>query len=141
MSIATAITILTLTPLLADGHTAGDASAGEKAFRACQACHLVVNEDGEILAGKNAKTGPNLFGAVGAPAGAVPGFGYSLALKSAGQAGLVWDAESFAAYTQDPTGFLRTYLGNDTARSKMTYKVRTTDDAANLYAFLESLSQ
>ena len=43
-------------PALAQDLT-GDAAAGEKVFAKCQTCHSVVNEAGEKLAGKGAKTG------------------------------------------------------------------------------------
>ena len=48
---------------LADGHSAsGDASAGEVAFnKKCVACHVVVTDAGEKLAGRNSKSGPNLY--------------------------------------------------------------------------------
>ena len=49
-------------PAFADGHASGDVAAGEKAFRQCVSCHVVVNDAGETLAGKKAKTGPNLYG-------------------------------------------------------------------------------
>ena len=54
-------------PVYAGGHltASGDAEAGEKAFRQCISCHVVVNDEGETLAGKKAKVGPNLFGIVG----------------------------------------------------------------------------
>ena len=46
---------------LADDHSAsGDASAGEVAFnKQCVACHVVVTDAGEKLAGRNSKSGPN----------------------------------------------------------------------------------
>lgn len=118
----------------------GDAAAGEKAFGACQACHVVVNADGETLAGKRAKTGPNLYGIIGEPAGDVEGFRFSKSMKEAGEKGLTWDEKSFVAYVQDPTGFLRDYLDDKHARAKMAFKVRNEEDAVNLYAFLVSLS-
>ena len=38
----------------------GNAEAGLEAFnRQCAACHVVVNDAGETLAGRNAKTGAN----------------------------------------------------------------------------------
>ena len=113
----------------------GDAAAGEAAFRQCQTCHVVVNEAGETLAGRNAQTGPNLFGVAGRQAGTQE-FNYSDAMVEAGEAGLTWDEESFVAYVQDPTGYLREYLDDPRARGKMTYRVRSEEDAHDLYAYL-----
>ncbi len=117
----------------------GDAAAGERAFRGCQACHVVVNDAGETLAGRNAQVGPNLYGIAGRAAGAVDGFRYSDALTDAGAQGLVWDEEAFAAYVQDPTGYLRDYLGDSGARGNMAYQVRREADAYDVYAYLSSL--
>ena len=119
--------------------TAGDPAEGEKAFRQCQTCHVVADASGNVLAGRNAKTGPNLFGIVGHPAAAVPDFAYGDGIKAAAEKGLVWDEASFVAYVQDPTAFLREYTGDSGARSKMTFKVRSEEDAANLAAYLTSL--
>ena len=139
--ISAAIAALSATPLLAESHASGDAAAGEKAFKGCQACHVVVNDSGETLAGKNAKTGPNLYGVAGRHAGAVADFNYSKGMVESGEAGLVWDEASFVAYVQDPTGFLREHSGDAKARSKMSFKVRKEQEAIDLYAYLSSLAQ
>ncbi|MCV6595784.1 MAG: c-type cytochrome [Mangrovicoccus sp.] len=133
--IATAFAAVFAAPALAEG----DAAAGEKAFRQCQSCHVVVNDAGETLAGKKAKTGPNLYGVAGRAAGSVEGFKYSKGMKAANEAGLVWDEASFSAYVQDPTGYLREFLGDDKARGSMSFKLRKEKDAADLYAFLSGL--
>ena len=135
---ATLLAALTLAaPALAESH-GGDAEAGAEAFNQCQTCHVVADEDGNILAGKRAKTGPNLYGIVGRQAGTVEGFRYGKSLVEAGEAGLVWDEEQLVAYLQDPKEYLRTYLDDNRARSKMSFKVREEEDAANLAAFLAS---
>ena len=126
-------------PAFADGHASGDVAAGEKAFRQCVSCHVVVNDEGETLAGKKAKTGPNLYGIVGRTAGSVDGFKYSKIIMLAGEQGITYDEANFAGYVQDPTGWLREATG-DKGRGKMTYKVRKEADAINLYAYLASLS-
>ncbi|TCP39153.1 c-type cytochrome [Rhodovulum marinum] len=117
----------------------GDAAAGEKAFRQCITCHVVVNNEGETLAGRNAKVGPNLYEVPGRHAGAVEDFKYSDSMSSAGEKGLVWTEEEFVKYVQDPTGYLRAYLGDDKARGAMTHKVRKEDEAIDIYAYLASL--
>ncbi len=53
----------------APAFAAGDAEAGAKVVNKCQTCHVVANEAGEVLAGKKAKTGPNLYGVIGRAAG------------------------------------------------------------------------
>lgn len=131
---------------LADSHDplapTGDAVAGENAFkRQCSACHVAADADGNILAGKRSKTGPNLYDLMGKPAGGVEGYRYSKAMIAAGaDAGLTWTNETFTAYVQDPTGYLREVLDHSRARAKMSFKVRKEQDALDIYAFLHSLS-
>jgi len=123
-------------PAFADG----DVAAGEEQFnRQCVACHVVRNEAGDILAGRNAKSGPNLYGLAGGPVGAQDGFRYGDSLLEAAEAGMVWDEESFVAYVQDPTDWLRTTLDDRRARSKMAYKVRDEQQAADIYDYIASL--
>ncbi|WP_299615792.1 cytochrome C [uncultured Tateyamaria sp.] len=126
-------------PVFADGHASGDAAEGEKAFRQCISCHVVQNEAGDTLAGRNAKTGPNLYGIVGGQFGMVEDFRYSdINQLAAGMEGLEITEEVFVAYVQDPTAYLREVTG-DKGRSKMTYKVRKEEDAVNIFAYLASL--
>lgn len=133
--------LLAAAPAFADSDApSGDAAAGEKAFRQCIACHVVVNDAGETLAGKKAKTGPNLYGIAGRPAGSVEGFRYSKGMQAAGEAGVVWDEEHFVKFVQDPSGYLKEVTGDSGARSKMSFKVRKEEDAKNLYAYLASLA-
>ena len=129
------VAVVSASPLLAQG----DAAAGEGAFRQCQACHVVVDDAGETLAGRNGRTGPNLYQISGREAGTVEGVRYSDALVNAGQAGLTWDQDTFVEYVQDPTEFLREYLGDGRARGNMSYKVRKEADAHDLYAYIASL--
>lgn len=143
-SIAIAAAIAFALPVLADSHAVdltatGDVAAGEKAFRQCATCHVVVNDAGETLAGKKSKTGPNLYGIAGRAAGTVEDFKYSKTIVVAGEQGVVFDEVTFAAFVQDPSGWLREVTG-DKGRSKMTYKVRKEADAVNLYAYLVSLA-
>lgn len=143
--IALAAATLMAAPAFADGHAVdltatGDAEAGEKAFKQCVACHVVADADGNVLAGKRAKTGPNLYGIAGRAAGAVEGFKYSKSMIAAGEeAGLIWNEASFVPYVQDPTGHLREVLDDKKARGKMAFKVRKEEDALNLYAYLVSI--
>ena len=126
----------------ADGHSAsGDASAGEVAFnKQCIACHVVVTDAGEKLAGRNSKSGPNLYNIAGATAGAVPGYRYGKSLVKAGaELGLICTQETFSAYVQDPMDFLKVFLDDKGARAKMSFKVRKEEDARNIYAYLYSI--
>lgn len=127
------------TALWAEGHVSGDPAQGEKAFRQCQACHVVQNDAGDVLAGRKAKTGPNLYAIAGRTAGSVEGYNYSKSMLEAGQAGLVWDEANFVAYLADPSGFLKTFLEDNSARGKMSFRVRKESDAEDLYAFLAGL--
>ena len=124
---------------LAEGDV-GDPAAGKRAFSQCQACHVVVDGGGNTLAGRRSRTGPNLFGMIGMQAGTVEGFRYSTELVEAGEQGLIWDEETFVAYSLDPVKFLRAFLDDRRARGKMTFKVRKSEDAVNLYAFIKSVS-
>lgn len=127
-------------PAFADGHAAtGDAAAGEEQFnRQCVACHIVADADGEVLAGRNARTGPNLFGVAGRQIGSVEDFRYGDSIVELGEAdgGTVWTEELFVGYVQDPTSWLREALDNNRARGKMAYRVRAEEEAINIYAYL-----
>lgn len=141
-TIAVALTVLAA-PAFADGHasTVGDAAAGEEQFnRQCVACHVVQDAAGEVLAGRNAKTGPNLYGIAGRTPGSVEGFRYSDAVTELGEAGVLWTEETFVGYVQDPTGWLRETLENRRARGKMAYQVRQEDQAYDLYAYLATFA-
>lgn len=119
---------------------AGDPEAGAAAFSQCQTCHVVTNEAGEVLAGRNARTGPNLYGIVGRTAGSVEGFRYGASIVEAGEKGLVWDEESLVAYLQDPADVLKKATESNRARSQMSFRVRDEETARNLYAFLATFS-
>ncbi|AHM03508.1 Cytochrome c2 [Roseibacterium elongatum DSM 19469] len=122
-----------------DAEPTGDAQAGEAAFRQCIACHVVVNDEGETLAGRNARTGPNLYGVVGRAAGVVEDFRYSAGLQALAENEIVWEEENFVAYVQDPTAYIREATGNNSLRGSMSFRVRSADQAADLYAYLASL--
>ncbi len=134
---------LFLTTLVATGalstaaYAAGDATAGEKTFKRCKACHTIANGDTVIVRG--GRTGPNLYGVIGRTAGTVDGFRYGKDMVAAGEAGLVWTEAALAEYVADPTAYLRTYLGNDSARAKMTFKLRSGGE--DVAAYLASLTQ
>ena len=140
-----ALSLITLAAVFGVAGTAHaqDAEAiarGEAAFSQCQSCHVVRDDAGTVLAGRNGRTGPNLFGVVGRVAGSYPDFRYGDGMVRAGEMGLVWDEASLIAYLQDPTDFLRSYTGNARARGNMSFRVRGADQASDLYAFLATFS-
>ncbi|MBY6201613.1 c-type cytochrome [Maritalea mobilis] len=138
--LAAAATMLTAPMAFAEAHGAsGDPEAGEAAFRQCVACHVVVNDEGETLAGRNARVGPNLYGVAGETFGSVEDFRWSPGLEALNEAGITITEETFTAYVMDPTGYIREATGNNSLRGAMTFRVRSEEDALNLYAYLASL--
>lgn len=110
-------------PAFADGHLLGDPAEGEKTFSKCKSCHMIVSDDGDEIQ-KGGKVGPNLWAVVGRTAGSLEDFKYGDDIVAAGEAGLVWDQENLASYVADPRAFLREYLDDSKAKSKMAYKLR-----------------
>ena len=140
LKLATALTLIAM-PVFAEEHASGDAEAGANAFnRQCGSCHVVTNAEGDVLAGRNGRVGPNLFAITGGLVAGMDGFRYGEAIIAAREAGAVWDEENFVAYVQDPTAWLRDVLDDPRARSKMSFRVRSEEDASNLYAFLATFS-
>lgn len=129
---AAAAALLLLAPLAA--HAEGDAAAGEKAFGKCKACHAITAPDGTSIV-KGGKTGPDLYGVVGRGAGV--DFNYSPSMVSAHEKGLVWDETNLVAYLADPTAFLKDYLADPSAKSKMTFKL--SKGAEDIAAYLTSV--
>jgi cytochrome c len=136
------LTLAAVMALMSAPAIAQDAAAGQEHFeRQCVACHVIVNDAGETLAGRNAKTGPNLYGVIGRAPGTYPDFAYGDGIVAYGATGAVWGEENFLAYVQDPTDFLRTSLDDRRARGKMAFQVRDEQEARDLYAYLSSLTQ
>ena len=133
--IATAIIGRLAAPVLADG---GDAEKGEKTFNKCKSCHAITTDSGEDIV-KGGKTGPNLYGLPGRTAGTYDDFRYGDSIVAAGEAGLVWDEENFDKYVVDPRAFLREYLDDSSAKTKMTFKLKK--GAEDVWAYLESVSE
>lgn len=115
---------------------AGDAEAGAKVFNKCQTCHVVANEAGEVLAGRNAKTGPNLYGIIGRTAGTYPEFAYGDSIVALGASGFAWTEADLNTYLADPAAFLKEKSGDDKARSKMVFKLGNEKERADVVAFL-----
>jgi len=73
-----------------------DAKRGQAATKVCQACHTF--EKG----GPN-KVGPNLWGVVGRPRDAEPGFNYSAAMKAKGG---TWTWDELNKFLTNPRGYI-----------------------------------
>ncbi|MFK7869207.1 MAG: c-type cytochrome [Roseobacter sp.] len=76
------------------------ASAGEKVFRKCKACHQLGD-------GAKNRSGPILTGVVGGPAGAVEGFKYSKPMTAAAEGGLIWTEEELSAFLAKPKSYMK----------------------------------
>jgi cytochrome c len=81
----TALTILAASSGMA--LAAGDAEASKKMFNQCQTCHVVA--DGNVLAGKNAMTGPTLYGIIGHAAASFEGVRFGEGIPEAAAKGVV----------------------------------------------------
>jgi cytochrome c len=103
---------------------AADLKRGELLSLACAACHKFGPGEGTLI-------GPNLHGVFGRPAGVVPEFDYSAALKGSG---LVWTPVSLEAWLSDPAGFV--------AGTTMAFTgYRSADDRRDLIAYLLRATQ
>lgn len=117
---------------------AGDPAVGEEAFKKCKACHSVIAPDGTEIQ-KGGRTGPNLYGVIGRGVASDPDFRYGESIAALGATGAVWDAAGFAAYTTDPAAYLKAALGDDGAKSKMSFKLDSGGE--DVAAYLSSVSQ
>ena len=130
------IAALAFAALAAPAFAAGDAAKGEADFKKCKACHAIIAADGTEIV-KGGKTGPNLFGVVGRAPGSVADFAYGDSIKAVGAAGTVWDEAALAAYLPDPTAWLKAQTGDDSAKSKMSFKL--AKGAEDMAAYLATL--
>lgn len=111
---------------------AGDAAEGEKLFKKCKSCHMIVADDGTEIQ-KGGKTGPNLYGVVGRAAGTAADFKYGETIVEAGAGGLIWDEASLAAYVADPKAYLKEVTGDGAAKSKMSFKLKSGGEDVAAY--------
>ncbi len=132
LPVAFAVAAILGVPAFADG----DPAAGEKVFNKCKACHSITAADGAVIQ-RGGKVGPNLYGVIGRTAGTQADFSYSPSMVAAGEQGLVWDQTNTAEYVQDPTAFLKAYLGDDAAKGKMVFKLNTGME--DVVAYLQSV--
>ena len=133
--------LMTAGPALAGGHASGDAAAGEAVFKKCKACHAIGADDGTVIV-KGGKNAPNLYGIYDRQAAVHPDFKkYGDSLVEAGAKGLVWNEADFVAYVADPKEFIKSYLGDKKAKSKMAFKLKDAEDQANVWAYLVSVAE
>ena len=91
---------------------------------------------------KGGRNAPNLYGIYDRQAAVHPDFKkYGKSLIAAGVQGLVWNEADFVTYVADPKKFLKTYLSDKKAKSKMAYKLKNADDQANVWAYLVSVAE
>lgn len=101
---------------------AADPKAGERRAALCKSCHTL--EKG----GANG-TGPNLWGVVGNPVAAHPGFNYTAALKGAGGE---WSFERLDAFIENSQGYI--------PGTAMVQRFPKAAQRAELLAYLRTLS-
>lgn len=107
----------------AEADIAGDAAAGKRVFARCQSCHQVGPTARNLI-------GPELNGLVGRTSGAVAGYAYSPALKSAA---IVWDHETITAFVASPQSVVKGTRMASPGRLQPS-------DLVNLVAYLATFS-
>jgi cytochrome c len=107
---------ITLALGTADARAGGDPTRGEQIYHRCQGCHSIDRN----------RVGPMHKGLFGRPAGTVPGFAYSDAMKNSG---IVWTEQTLDRFLQGPRKMV--------PGTKMTYAgVADAQDRADLIAYL-----
>jgi cytochrome c len=103
---------------------AQNASAGEKTFTVCRACH-------QIGPGAKIAVGPVLNGVVGRKAGTYAGFNYSPANKDSG---IVWTPEELDKYLTNPQAVV--------PHTKMIFPgIKDDQKRKDVIAFLEQFNE
>ena len=111
----------------------GDAAAGEKLFKKCRSCHKI----GE---GAKHSVGPNLTGVVGRAMGGADGYKYGKGLQAANAADGVWSEELITRWLMSPKDFIRAFTGDDSAKTKMSFNLKSVEEAQNVAAYLATFS-
>ncbi len=120
-----------LTLAVGGSASAQDANKGKSVFNQCKACHML----------EKALVGPPLKGVVGRKAGSVEGYSYSALMKSAGDAGLVWNDAEITDYLKNPTEYLKKYVSDKgktaSGASKMVFMLANEDQRKNVVSYLD----
>lgn len=125
--------LLTVASSTASQGQEGDPLAGEKVFKSCTSCH-------QIGEGAKNRVGPVLTGVVGRPAGSHEGYKYGSGLKAAKEKGLIWSAETIFEWLENPKNFVRSYLDDRKAKTKMSFKLKDEQKRRDVIAYLETFS-
>lgn len=117
----TAILMSVMLPLVAE---AADVEKGRKLFERCAYCHDPL-PNAPIAA-------PDLAGVFGRPAGSVPGYKYSDAMKAKNLEGLIWTEENLHQFVRSPKAFV--------PGTVMPFKgLKRKSMRENLFAYLKTL--
>ena len=101
----------------------GDLAHGQKVFKKCSACHMIVSD------GKN-MIGPNLWSVFGRKAGSVDDYKYSKAMVAYGKE---WNFKEMNAYLIKPQAYIK--------GTKMAFAgLRKEKDRASVILFMNSKS-
>ena len=101
----------------------GDKAHGEKVFKKCSACHMIVS------GGKN-MIGPNLWGVIGRTAASVSDYKYSKAMVAYGKE---WTFEEMNSYLIKPQAYIK--------GTKMAFAgLRKEKDRASVILYMNSKS-
>ncbi len=99
------------------GAPQGDAVRGKELYAQCAGCHALQENS----------IGPMHCGLIGRPAGSVPGYDYSEAMKTSE---IVWDAQKLDEYLVSPIAYVN--------GTKMGFAgLQDPSDRADLIAYLE----
>lgn len=98
--------------------SSGDAARGKTLYQACTSCHSIDEND----------IGPKHRGVVGRPAGSLPDYAYSPALKASG---LVWSADTLDRWLTNPQALV--------PGTKMYFSLPDAQSRADLIAYLAQL--
>lgn len=121
-SLLASVSLILAVAAAPSAHAAGDPVKGKAVFAQCAACHKADASGKSTL-------GPNLWGVVGRPAGTLPGFAYSPAMKGAKRS---WTPANLDAYLIAPAAAVP---GN-----RMPYAgLKAPADRSNLIAYLATL--
>ena len=124
--------------LLPVGASAQDVAAGQTVFGKCKACHRV--ESGNEVIVKGGRTGPNLWNVIGRQVGSLQDFNFGPGMQALLPKNIIWDEALLIEYLADPTAWVKKMGEDDSLKSKMTFKLPKPEDAANVAAYLRSLS-
>lgn len=120
----TTIAFFLLAPALAPvAAAAQDATAGERVFLKCKACHQVGEAARNLV-------GPQLNGIVGRAAGKMEGYAYSPQMQ---ESGLTWDEATLAEYLRNPREKI--------PRNRMMFPgLKKETDIADIIAYLKQFA-